>query len=334
MTFHHFNRLIKHWEHTRKPEGASLAWGSRERYEKLAPSSVALGQLVASHLNLVTNTFQISNKTLQKETGFSKETITKALAELVAWGILQRTRVNKEKPYLYSLLVECPEDCERFEEHYTPSELVTLPKKQATPLPREQETPQPKKQARAGLINRELIEINKETNRDIDRQSSSLSSGSCHSCQGESYREAVVHQQSCPNFQKLKTGKPWQITQDRNSEQWPKWDYLERQKATIDGLRAWNDKNKQTTQDQSEKFKLMVADQAGNRTLLPRWSEWLETRVSSFSLSKIAVKDLKLALTWSGQGVDIPREITWQSAPHTAPLEWNEQQFERVDLEL
>lgn len=318
MSYHHHNRLLAHWQPKKRPEGSSLSWGSRERYQSLNSSSVALAQTVCNHLNTGTGTYEISNKVLQRETGFSKGTITNALKELVEWGIFTRTRLSKERPYLYSLQVTCPPECEKLAEHNTPSELNTLPKKQATPKPKEQESTTPKEQARVSPNNRQLIESYKEINKEIDKDDSSL----CLGCGGEKYLNGVIHQETCPVYDRLKTGKPWEITRERNAERWGGWDYAQKQRAIIESLKARNDKRDAEKQAQDRKFNTMVADQVGEQTILPMWREWLETLSTAFSLTRLARQDLNLALDYSRRGIDLEEQSDWRTYPHSSPRDY------------
>ena len=315
MSYHHHNRMLAHWQPKRRPEGASLTWGSKERFEKLSSSAGFVASVVASHLNDETNSYEISIKTLIRETERTKGTIGKALTELVEWGIFTRTRTNKERPYRYSLAVTCPLECEHLAIHNTPSELATLPIKQATPMPKEQETSLPIKQAEVSPENRQLIDSDKQLNKKTDRQKPPV----CPSCIGEEYLDKVIHQQACPHYQRLKDWKPWQITQRGNLDKWAQWDYREKQIATFDSLRGFDERQALKSQEELEKFNQMVADQAGEQPLLPKWREWLWLRVQMYPTSKISVRDLRLALLHSEQGQDLEEKVGWRQHPHNQP---------------
>jgi hypothetical protein len=315
MSYHHQNRLLAHWQPKRRPEGASLAWGSTERYQKITASAGFIACVVTSHLNDETNTFEISNKTLIRETGLGKETMTSALAELVEWGILTRTRPSKERPYRYALAITCPPECELLSIHNTPSELATLPIKQATPIPKEQETSSPREQATVSPKNRQLIDSDKQLNKKTDRYKPSV----CPSCNGEEYRDKVIHQQTCPAYQRLRDWKPWQITQRDNLDKWAQWDYREKQIATFDSLRGFDERQALKGQEELAKFNQMVADQAGEQPLLPKWREWLWLRVQMYPTSKISVADLRLALKHSELGQDLDERAGWRESPHKQP---------------
>jgi hypothetical protein len=315
MSYHHHNRMLAHWQPKRRPEGESLTWGSKERFEKISSSAGFVAVVVANHLNDETNTYEISIKTLIRETERTKGTIGKALTELVEWGILTRTRANKERPYRYSLAITCPPECDHLSIHNTPSELATLPIKQATPMPKEQETSSLKNQAKVSPENRQLIDTHKQLNKKTDREKSSI----CSSCIGEEYRDKVLHQQECPEYLRLKDWKPWQITQRANLDKWAKWDYREKQIATLDGLRAYDEKQASKGQEELEKFNQMVADQAGERPLLPLWREWLWLRVQMYPTSRISVTDLTLALEHSERGQELEEKAGWRQYPHNQP---------------
>lgn len=318
MSYHHQNRLLAHWQPKRKPEGAKLAWGSKERYKKITASAGFIACVVSSHLNDETNNYEISNKRLIKETGLEKGTITSALAQLVEWGVFTRTRHSKERPYLYSLSVTCPPDCEYLAIHNTPSELATLPKKQATPMPKEQETSPPKEQARVSPKNRQLIDSDKQQNKKTDRGISSI----CPSCIGEEYLDKVIHQQACPAYQRLKTRQPWQITQGNNLDKWAHWDYREKQIAIFDSLRGFDERQALKGQEELAKFNRMVADQSNEQSLLPLWGEWLQLLVRVFNMSKLPTQHLNLALAQSQLGLDLEEQSNWREHPHNQPLDY------------
>ncbi len=318
MSYHHHNRMLAHWQPKRRPEGESLTWGSKERFEKISSSAGFVATVVANHLNDETNSYEISIKTLIRETERTKGTIGKALTELVEWGILTRTRANKERPYRYSLAITCPPECEYLSIHNTPSELATLPIKQATPMPKEKESSSPKKQAKVSPENRQLIETNTNLNREIDKKGSEV----CSSCIGEKYLDGVIHQQECPNFQRLKTWQPWVIARERNMAHWDKWDYREKQRATLEGYRLYLDKKNQQSSDEAKKFNLMVADQSGEQPLLPQWLEWLQLLVEAFQLSRLPAQHINLAKTMSRLGIDLDEQSGWREYPHKQPLSY------------
>lgn len=318
MSYQHSNRLLAHWEPKRRPEGAKLSWGSRERYEKISASAGFVACVVASHLNDETNSYEISNKTLLAETGLGKSTVTKALTELLDWGVLTRTRVSKERPYRYFLAITCPPECERLNIHNTASELASLPAKQSHGLLVEQEAKAPTKQATRSSQNRQLIDKDKNLDIQIVREIPSI----CSFCHGERYRDKVIHQQVCPQYQKLSAWKPWQITKQKNFDNWPHWDYRERQIATFESLREFDQKQIQNKSEADNRFNQMLADQAGDQILLPAWREWLKLRVSMYPASKIAVKDLRLALQQSSLRIDLEDNLNWMEFPHNQPHEF------------
>jgi DNA-binding HxlR family transcriptional regulator len=335
MSYHHYNRLLAHWRPVRKPEGVSLTWGSKERYTRLTVSSRLVATVVCGHLNDETNSYPISNKTLIEKTYLSKGALTKALAELVEWGIFTRTRANNESPYVYALSVSCPPDCEKFEIHNTQSELATWPTKQSSPRvaeqarvrPTEQARVRPTEQARVTPGNRRLIDSDKQQNRQTNRNTSSI----CPSCEGEEYFDKVIHKQECPQYQNLKTFKPWKITQERNPHKWAGWDYRQKQMATFDSLREYVEKNNLKAQERMSAFNKMLDEQAGEQILLPRWRDWLQLRVEAFNLAKIAFADLNLALEHSAEGRDLDERCGWKQSPHSQPLSYYSKSVVELD---
>lgn len=246
MSYHHYNRLLAHWQPKKKPEGQVLAYGSRERYESLTPGAKAVALFVAGHLNTEFNCYPISQKTIQAKLGLTKATIGKALDELVAWGVFARQRSLNEKPYEYYLAIECPEDCEHRESHNTQSELALLPKKQATPIPKKQDSPSPTEQATGVLENRQLIETHKELIKErlIDTKTNTTS---CFLCQGlyevlaNGSRE-IIHSHDCAQLEKMRQSKAWEITQSEIGWRWENLDNREQQIANYLSLAKYKER--------------------------------------------------------------------------------------------
>lgn len=202
---------------------------------------------------------------MTKKLGHTKGTIGKALDQLVAWGVFSRERNSFEKPYTYRLLILCPEDCER-PEHYTPSELATLPKKQATPLPKELATTLPKEQVTGGPSIRQQIETNKETNKKMDKQKPP-----CLSCFGD-YEELangqreIIHSKDCPYLANLKQNKAWEITRSQFGSNWDSLDYQEQQREHYQSLAKGRERmankveqDRVSTQEIRTKFQKRIA---------------------------------------------------------------------------
>ena len=292
MSFHHYNRLLGHWQPKKKPDGQSLAYGSKERYESLTPGAKAVALFVAGHLNTETNCYPISQKTIQAKLGLTKATISKALDELVAWGVLYRQRSFNEKPYEYYLAIECPEDCENLESHNTRTELAMLPKKQATPSPKNQDSPTPKTQASGGLENRQLIETNKELikERDIDITQTQTKT-SCSLCQG--YYEVltngsreIIHSHDCPQLEKIKQNKAWEITQSEIGWLWENLDNREQQIANYISLGKYKERVAKKVEDENTlardkefRFQRIIArvlTDNGLQSFTPSIHKWLE----------------------------------------------------------
>jgi hypothetical protein len=182
-------------------------------------------------------------------------------------------------------------------------------------MPKEQETSPPKEQARVSPNNRQLIDSDKQQNKKTDKGISSI----CPSCIGEEYLDKVIHQQECPGYQNLKSWKPWQITQGNNLDKWAQWDYREKQIATFDSLRGFDERQALKGQEELAKFNQMVADQAGEQPILPQWLEWLWLRVQMYPTSKISERDLRLALAHSEQGQDLEEKAGWRQRPYDQP---------------
>lgn len=277
MAIQHYNRLIAHWGHTIKLEGSGLTFGSKQRHRSLTPGAGSVAQFVAQHLNSETNSYPISQKTLVNKLPLAKSTIGLALDELVAWGIFTRERahyeppyrlsrkcssdceqVHYELPYNYKLAVPCPSDCEHLVIHNTKSELATLPENQATPTPIKQTTSSPKNQATGLLNNRQLIESNKEINKEMNKQRTP-----CFTCPGDyevltnGIRE-IIHTHSCEQLTKLENSQAWNITQTEIGSAWGSLDNRERQVANYLSLA----KGKERTANRNEKVKVASQDQA------------------------------------------------------------------------
>lgn len=258
--------MLEHWQPKIRQEGESLSFGSRSRLKSLTPGAVAVAQFVAGHLNKDTNCFRISIKKMTNQLGLSKETIGKALDQLIDWEVFARERESFDKAYTYRLRISCPEDCERLE-HYTPSELATLPKKQATPLPKEQATTSPKEQATGSPRNRQLIETNKETNKEMNKKNPP-----CFNCFGD-YEELtngqreIIHSKDCPQLTNLKQTRAWNITKSENAQVWDSLDYKDQQRANYLSLARGRERmankaeqDRATTQETRTKFQKRISN--------------------------------------------------------------------------
>ena len=290
MSYHHYNRLLAHWQPKKKPEGQVLAYGSRERYESLTPGAKAVALFVAGHLNTEFNCYPISQKTIQAKLGLTKATIGKALDELVAWGVFYRQRSHNEKPYEYYLAIECPVDCDHLESHNTQTEIALLPKKQATPMPKNQDSPSPRKQATGVLENRQLIETNKELIKEKMIDTPKVRT-SCSLCQGfyevlvNGSRE-IIHSHDCALLEKTKQSKAWEITQSEIGWLWENLDNREQQIANYISLgkykeRVANQVEAENTQARDKEFRFQkiitrVLTDNGLQSFTPSINKWLE----------------------------------------------------------
>lgn len=320
MAYQHYNRLLDHWQPKIRQDGESLSFGSKSRLKSLTPGAVAVAQFVAGHLNQETNCYEISIKTMTRKLGLTKDTIGKALDQLVSWQVFTRERAYFEKPYTYRLMISCPEDCERLE-HYTPSELATLPKKQATPLPKEQATTSPKEQATGSPNNRQLIETNKETNKKMNKQNPP-----CFNCFGD-YEELtngsreIIHSEDCPKLTNLKQLRAWDITKSQNAQVWDSLDYREQQRANYLSLAKGKERkanqaeqDRIATQESQTKFRKIIARTLKENNLDNYDSqilEWLEIVYSQ--RQDIPDTHIMRAAEYTRKGWTLKPEGGWRS---------------------
>lgn len=319
MSWQHTNKLLAHWQPKIKPEGTSLAWGSKERYKSLTPGAVAVAQAIASHLNKDLNYYGVSIKTLERELGFTKSTIGKALDELVLWGVFTRERTHFEKPFIYRLAIVCPSDCEKLEIHNTPSELATLPKKQATPKPKESATSSPIEQARGGLNSRQLIDTNKETNKEMNNRKTP-----CFNCSGEyetlaNGNREIIHLSDCAQLIQQKRLQPWSITQNENSSNWDTLSNREQQIANYLSLAKGKERKAKlaekelvSSQEQEAKFQKIVSrllDENSLDSFLPNIKEWLRVVYLNGWLTDT---HQNRAVEFTRLGVDLPNAGSWR----------------------
>lgn len=318
MAWQHTNKLLAHWQPKIKPEGTSLAWGSTERYRSLKPGAVAVAQAIASHLNKDLNCYGVSIKTLERELGFTKSTIGKALDELVVWGVFTRERTHYEKPFTYRLAINCPSDCEKLDIHNTPSELATLPKKQATPKPEESATSSPIEQARGGLNTRQLIETNKEINKEMNTRKTP-----CFSCSGDfetlsnGYKE-IIHTHECSQLRGLKGTQAWGITEKESGSTWDTLDNRQQQIANYLSLAKGKERKAKlaekelvSTQEQEAKFEKLVIrllDENSLDRFLPNIGEWLRI---VYLKGWITDTHQNRAVEFTRRGKDLPNEGSW-----------------------
>jgi hypothetical protein len=320
LAYQHYNRLIAHWQPKIKPEGSGLAFGSKERYRSLTPGAVAVAQFVAQHLNSETNTYPISQKTLVIKLGLAKSTIGLALDELVAWGIFTRERAHYEKPYAYRLAVDCSEDCEHLEIHYTKSELATLPEKQATPSPREQATPSPKNQATGLLNNRQLIESNKEINKEMNTRLTP-----CSNCSGDyealpNGKREIIHSHACSELIQIQSGRAWQITQSELESSWHSLDNREQQIANYLSLAKGKERIAKriesvevSNQEKEIKFHKIIARTLAENSLENYTPDLLEYLGTIYSQSgDLSESHISRAVNYSKLGWHLKPEGDWR----------------------
>lgn len=305
MAYQHYNRMVNHWESKLKVKDTTLTFGSRDRHKSLTPGAGSVAQFVAQHLFSETNSYPISQKTIASKLPLAKSTIGLALEELVAWGIFTRerahyeppyrtgrkcksdcTQIHFELPYIYRLAVECSSDCERIKEHYTPSEIATRPEKQATPSTEKQATPSTEKQTSGLLKNRQLIERNKEINKEMNNHKPP-----CLNCSGDyevlpNSKREIIHSNGCSELLLIQSGRAWQITQSELESSWNSLDNREQQIANYLSLAKGkervakrDEKIEIASQEKEIKFRKII-----NRTLAdnglknynPLILEWLE----------------------------------------------------------
>ena len=333
MAYQHYNRMIGHWQPKIRKDRESLTFGSKERLKSLTPSAVAIAQFVANHLSTQDNCYRISIRRIHERLGFEKETIGQALDQLIAWGVFSREG-SKGKTYSYRLRISCPEDCER-KEHHTPSELATLPKKQATPLPKEQATISPKEQVAGGLSNRQQIETNKETNKEMNKKNQP-----CLNCFGD-YEELtngqreIIHSKDCPQLTNLKQTRAWNITKSENAQVWDSLDYREQQRANYLSLakgkeRKANraDQDRIATQEVRSKFQKIIARTLSDNNLGaydPQILEWLEIFYSQ--RQDLTDTHIKRAVEYTRKGWTLKPESGWRSGRMITADDFNESEW-------
>ena len=164
MTYHHYRRLSEHW-----PENS----------KHLSPAAKLVALTIANHLNKESGRWALSAKTISSWAGgLSRGSIDTAVKKLEALGLFEVSRDSQRKPREFRLLVECPEGCDREQDHKTPSErskALARPKTEPTELPNLKTTPNELPNLLATELpnlerelpnllatNRELIEINKK----------------------------------------------------------------------------------------------------------------------------------------------------------------------------
>jgi hypothetical protein len=110
MSYHHSNRVIEH------PEAPELVG--------LTPLARLVLLTIAQKINPKDpRKYRFSAETLAYFTGASENACQRAAKALVEAGVLSAERDRARQANLYTLLLECPEDCPRKRHHYTPKEL-------------------------------------------------------------------------------------------------------------------------------------------------------------------------------------------------------------------
>jgi hypothetical protein len=230
------------------------------------------------------------------------------------------------------LAIECPADCEDLKIHQTPSELSTLPKEQATSEPKEQATSEPKEQATSALRDRQLIERDKEINREMNKPRSS-----CFSCSGNQEQIPngnleIIHSIDCPQLGKLKQSQAWNITKTETGSTWDSLSYKEQQVANYLSLAKGKEriakkveKDQFTSQESRTKFKRLISRTLAENNLEaynPQIQSWLEIVYSH--KQDLTDTHINRAVDYTRKGWTLKPEGGWRSGRMITADDFNE----------
>lgn len=123
MTYHHTNRLTSHWP-------GPFTDPKTGKLRRLSSNEKLVALLITQHINIDTNHYCLSSETIRRYgDGLSRSGIDRAVQNLAAAGVFEITRAGQRSPRDFTLLIECPEECQAEPKwHYTPQELETRPK--------------------------------------------------------------------------------------------------------------------------------------------------------------------------------------------------------------
>ena len=127
MTFQHYNRLVSHWHNIKltNDKGETLL-DKQGQPKPLTLASKSIAQHLAANLRSDgewANSWYHTGEALAEELGINRSTAYIAIKHLLNSRVFDCRIINKEGLRAYSLLIECPEDCQD-PNHYTELEKV------------------------------------------------------------------------------------------------------------------------------------------------------------------------------------------------------------------
>jgi hypothetical protein len=122
MTFHHYNRLVSHWHDVRlKNDKGETLFDKQGQPKPLTLAAKSIAQHLAANLRSdgeFANSWYHTGEAIAEELGINRSTAYIAIKHLLSSGVFDCRKINKEGLRAYSLLIECPEDCQDAT-HYT-----------------------------------------------------------------------------------------------------------------------------------------------------------------------------------------------------------------------
>jgi hypothetical protein len=230
----------------------------------LTPSQGQVLAWLADKIHQETGTWYHSGTNIARAVNRARETCDLATKRLCELGILSRDRLNRETPYTYRFVWECPPECSEA------SHMVE--RKPDNPL---RENPTRGREKSSQHIREPIKEIKEEV-----KQTAPATSF----CNCEKVEQGTIHLEECPGYLKLQESQAWEITKERNGSEWDFMSSRRKQFAHLESLAEMNKRKESKSQEQTErlaKFELdfeesyKVKSQSWGE-LSPPWKQYLK----------------------------------------------------------
>jgi len=238
-----------------------------------------------------------SGDQLAEALNLSRETCDKATKLVCELGILSRDRENRETPYTYRFIWECPNECQ------ATSHMVE----------RKSDNPSREKSTRGGdKTSQHIREPITETKEEVMQ-----SAPASLSCNCERSAQGLIHLEDCPGYLKLQESKAWEITKERNASEWPYMNAKLKQLAHLESLADMTKRNQARDQAQAESLRRYERDfEASYKKqsetlgeLSPAWKQYakeINSPTAYRSFSSIGYYSFIRFAYYTEQGLPVP----------------------------
>ena len=306
MTYNDANAYFEHFQ---------------EIKEGLTDTAKAILQYLAHNAQPTSGEWYVSHKRLAIYLGYSERSTKYATAELIEKGLVTRTRPRRDKQYIYTYLLACPEEC-RDPKHKTPERVVqNLHLRRTQELVQDLHNPSGKSCTSPSAESAQLNKKGKETKKGGENLPPSLA---CKRCTG--YRSpdplGVIHREDCPQLQTLRTSTAWSITAEQSGATWELLDSETQQLKHLESMRQGKERKRNQEQEQAnqqqakaDKLERVLRTTLINSNLpdfLPNLRTYLEIRYRERG-GDLDDSSLNRAVDYTKRGTDLPDQGEWRT---------------------